>query len=290
MLKRKKASGIDNLPPGFLKDTIFSIAKPPNHLINLCLSTGKMPKAFKIGKITHLFKNGSKHQFDNERPITVLPICSKVLERCIHSQLMNHLETHKLLSQDQFGFRTKRNTEAAATIFVDSIRKNMDLGKLRGAIFIDLSKVFDMLSHSQIISNLSNYGIRDVEKEFFINYLFDRKQLVVLCGVPQGSVLGPLLFLLSFDDVGHVLSHCNIIMYTDDTIIYTTAKDHNELQQKLSDDFNRVASWLESNDLIMNIKAGKTECMIFGTSQKINNKELNIAYLSSSKCFKSINL
>ena len=106
-LKRKKASGIDNLPPGFLKDAAFNIAKPLNHLINLCLPTGKMPKALKIGKITHLFKNGSKHQFDNYRPITVLPICSKVLELCIHSQLMNHLETHELLSQDQFGFRSK---------------------------------------------------------------------------------------------------------------------------------------------------------------------------------------
>ena len=142
-LKRKKTSGIDNLPPEFLKDTVFNIVKPLNHLINLCLSAGKMTKAFKIGKMTPLFKNGSKHQFDNYRPIKVLSICSKVLEHCIHSQLTNHLETHKLLSQYQFGFRSKQNTEAVATIFVDSIRKNMGLGKLTGAIFIDLSKVFD---------------------------------------------------------------------------------------------------------------------------------------------------
>ena len=189
-------------------------------------------------------------------------------------QKMNHLETHKLLSQDQFGFCSKRNTKVAATIFVDSISKNMDLDKLTGAIFIELSKAFDTLSHSQIINNLSNYGIRDVEKNFFINYVFNRKQLVnfrnvlskpgtVLYCVPQGSILGPLLFLLSFGDVGHVLSHCNIIMYAHDTVIYTSAKVYKELQQKLSDDFNRVACWLESNDLIMNIKAGKTKCIIF---------------------------
>ena len=101
----------------------------------------------------------------------------------------------------------------------------------------------------------------------------------VLCSVPQGSILGLLLFLLSFDSVGHVLSHGNIIMYADDTVIYTSAKD---LQQKLSDDFNRVTSWIESNNLIMNMIAGKTECMIFGTSQKIKNKELNIAYRHQS--------
>ena len=129
-LKSKKASAIDNLPPGFLKDTAFNIVKPLKHFINLCLSTAKMPKAFKIGKITPLFKNGSKHQFDNYGPVMVLPIHSKVLVHCIHSQLMNQPETHKLLSQDQFGFHSKWNTEAAATIFVDSIRKNMDLGKL----------------------------------------------------------------------------------------------------------------------------------------------------------------
>ena len=122
-LKRKKASDIDNLSPGFFKDIAFNIAKPLSHLINVCLSADKMPKAFKNGKITSFFKNGSKHQFDNYRPIIVLPICSKNLERCIHFQLMNHIETHKLLSQSQYGFRSKQSTEAAATIFVDSVRK-----------------------------------------------------------------------------------------------------------------------------------------------------------------------
>ena len=115
-----------------------------------------MPKAFKIGKITPPFNNGSKPHFDNYHLITVLPICSKVLEYCIHSQLMKNLETHKLLSQDQFGFCSKQNIEGAAIMFVDTIRKNMDLGKLTGAIFIDLSKAFDTLSHNQIINNLSN--------------------------------------------------------------------------------------------------------------------------------------
>ena len=128
----------------------------------------------------------------------------------------------------------------------------MDLGKLTGAIFIDLSKASDTLSHSQIINNFYNYGVSNVGKKVFINYLFDRKQLVnfrnvlsktepVLCGVLQGSIVDPLIFILSFDDVCHVLSHCNI-MYADDRIIYTSEKDHNEFQQKLSDDFNRVAS------------------------------------------------
>ena len=100
----------------------------------------------------------------------------------------------------------------------------------------------------------------------------------VTCGVPQGSILGPLLFLLSFDDVGSVLQDCDIIMYADDTVIFTSAKEHEEVQQKLSDDFKRVAHWLEFNELIMNMKAGKTECMIFDTSHRTKNKELNITF------------
>jgi len=242
-------------------------------VINLCLSKGEIPEDFKTGKVTPIFKTGSKHQMDNYRPITVLPVCSKILERCIHTQLMNHLETHKLLSEHQFGFRRKRSTEIAATIFVDSIRKNIDEGKMSGAIFIDLSKAFDTLSHSQIISNLENYGVRDVERELFVNYLFNRKQQVnflnvlsgsesVTCGVPQGSILGPLLFLLSFDGVVNALKDCNILMYADDTVMFTSGKDHVEIQQKLSDDFKRVAEWMEANELITNMKAGKTECML----------------------------
>ena len=169
----------------------------------------------------------------------------------------------------------------------------MDAGKLTGAIFIDLSKAFDTLSHSQIISNLANYGIHDVENEFFINYLFNRKKQVnfqnsmsdteaVTCGVPQGSILGPLLFLLSFDDVGSVLRDCNIIMYADDTEIFTSAKEHEEVQQKLSDDFKRVAHWLESNELIMNMKAGKTECMI-----RLESSKKSFFYYGA-KCFNEL--
>jgi hypothetical protein len=288
-LQRNKSCGADNLPPGFLKDTAIHIAKPLNYVINLCLTNGTVPEDFKTGKITPVYKSGSKHTLDNYRPITVLPICSKILERNIHTQLMAHLEQHNLLSKYQCGFRRGRSTEVATTVFLDSIRKNMDAGELTGAIFIDLSKAFDTLSHSQIIANLSNYGIHDKEKELFINYLFNRKQKVnfqnvmssaetMTCGVPQGSILGPLLFLLSFNDVHEVLQDCNIMMYADDTVIYVSGKHEEEIRRKLSNDFSRVAEWLKANELIINMKPGKTECMLFGTSQKAKNRELEINY------------
>jgi hypothetical protein len=288
-LQRKKSCGVDNLPPGYLKDTALSIAKPLCYVINLCLKSGSVPEDFKIGQITPIFKTGSKHHLENYRPITVLPVCSKILERCVHIQLTKHLEEHKLLSKHQFGFRKGRSTETAVTLFLDKIRKNMDSGKLTGAIFIDLSKAFDTLNHNQIIANLNTYGIHDTEKEFFINYLFNRQQQVtfqntksnfetVLCGVPQGSILGPLLFLLSFNDVGNVLHDCDIIMYADDTVIFASAKNEMELKTKLSNDFQRVTDWLERNELVINMKPGKTECMVFGTPQKTKNVKPNITY------------
>ena len=288
-LSRKKASGPDNIPPGILKDMALIVAKPLCHIINLSMQHGIVPSDFKIGKITPVFKSGSRVDMDNYRPITVLPTCSKVFEKCIHHQLMTFLEENKLLSATQFGYRKKRNTELAATLLLDEIRRNMDKGQVTGSIFIDLSKAFDTLSHAQIIESLTKYGVTEVEKELFIDYLFNRKQMVcfnrevstyqhVNCGVPQGSILGPLLFLIVFNNIESTLSHCKIITYADDTVIYTSAKTTEVVEKLLQSDFKSLADWLKMNDLVINLKKGKTECILFGTCQRIINKTLNITH------------
>ena len=165
-LSRQKASGPDDIPPNILKDVAMQIAKPLCYIINLSLKKGMIPTEFKIGRITPIYKSGSKHDMDNYRPITVLPVCSKILEKCIANQLATYLEENKLLSSTQFGFRKKRNTELAATLLLDEIRRNMDNGEVTGAIFIDLSKAFDTLSHAQIIESLSSYGVTGRERIF----------------------------------------------------------------------------------------------------------------------------
>ena len=288
-LSRKKATGPDELPPGMLKDVAKQISQPLCYVINQSLTSGTIPNDFKYGVVTPVFKSGTKQDMNNYRPITVLPVCSKLLKKCIHRQLSEFLEEKKLLSSTQFGFRKRRNTELAATLFMDNIREKMDKGEMTGAIFIDLSKAFDSLGHAHIIESLSNYGVVGSERELFINYLFGRKQSVrirneisppepVICGVPQGSILGPLLFLITFDDVGSVLKHSQILTYADDTVIYVSGTSTNRIQEMLQHDFNSLVEWLESIDLITNMKKGKTECMLFGTSLKVKKEILEIRH------------
>ena len=234
-LKRKKSDGIDQIPACLLKDCAHELAPSIAHLINTILKTSIIPTGFKIGKVTPIYKSGDKNLFDNYRPITVLPIISKIVEKCVYQELTEYLESNNLLSKQQFGFRKGRSTETATTLFLDDIHKAMDKSQLTGAIFIDLSKAFDTISHSSILEKLPSYGIGR-EKAFFTDYLFNRWQRVsyksilssskpIFCGVPQGAILGPLLFLLHFNNAEKQLEKWKIIMYADDTLIYYQHKD-----------------------------------------------------------------
>ena len=247
-LSRNKATGYDDLPPGLLKDSAQYISRPLTHVINSSLATSVIPEDFKIGIITPIYKSGVKSDLDNYRPVTVLPVCSKILEKCIHSQVSKFLEEKNILSETQFGFRKQRNTELAATLFLDEVRENMNRGEMTGVIFVDLSKAFDSLGHVKILKNLPSYGIHGREQQLFANYLFNRKQAVrfvreisefhdVTCGVPQGSILGPLLFLLTFDNVESVLRHSKIITYADDTVIYVSEQSKRDIEVKLKRGF-----------------------------------------------------
>ena len=122
--------------------------------------------------------NLDSNEFTNYRPISVLPVISKILEKCVYAQFIDHLESHQLLSSSQFGFRKKRNTEFANVLFIDAIRSAMDRGELTGALFVDLSKAFDTVSHSAILEKLPTYGVLSTELEWFTDYLFNRSMFV----------------------------------------------------------------------------------------------------------------
>ena len=183
------------------------------------------------------------------------------------------------ISKFQFGFRPKLSTEYAATILLDSIRNNVDKGKLVGAIFVDLTKAFDTVSHAMLLDKLPLYGVDGRELEWFKEYLFFRKAKVaynscfskenaLLTGVPQGSILGPLLFLILFNDAVDVIEHSSILKYADDTVLYVADQDIQSIKAKLSKDMDCLADWLKCNELVLKVKKGKTECLLFGTSQR----------------------
>ena len=201
----------------------------------------------------------------------------------------------KLLYKKQFGFRAKMSTQQAAILFIDDIRRNVDEGKLVGSVFIDLSRAFDTISHSQLISKLPSYGVHDKELMWFTDYLFHRQTMVqyghavsetvnIYSSVPQGSILGPLLFLVIFNDLTDVLAHSQVIKYADDTVLYVPGKDPKVISYKLAEDLNKLAKWFTDNELIINLKKGKREALLFGTPQRVykNLPDLSVLLNMSS--------
>ena len=137
------------------------ISAPLSELINRCFESSVFPSDEKIAKVTPIYKSGERSSMDNYRPISVLPVLSKVIERVVHQQLYEYLEENKLLSRRQFGFRNRSSTQHAVTLFSDPIKKNMDKSLVTGAVFIDLSKAFNTLDHARLLSKLSIYGMKD---------------------------------------------------------------------------------------------------------------------------------
>ena len=257
----------------------------------MSIKSGIVPNPWKTAKITPIYKSGKTNLPENYRPISVLPVLSKLLERAAHMQLLDFLEESELLNNCQYGFRKHRSTKLAATLLCDKIRREMDNGKFVGAVFIDLSKAFDTIGHGILLNKMTYYGVMGNELAWFTDYLFNRNQTVeienilsdlepILCGVPQGSILGPLLFIVFFNDLVDSIRHSNVITYADDTVIYYSSNDMNKIENVLNIEMENIGAYCKENELLLNLKKGKTETMLFGTSKRINKsgRDLQIRY------------
>ena len=277
-MKPKTSQGIDNISSEFLKKIKQNIKEPLCRLINAWLESGTVPTILKIAKVIPIFKNKSPEQYTNYRPISLLPSMSKILEKIVHKRLYNFLDMQNLLYNNQYGFRPKHSTIQAITQLSAEILESLDRKKYTTSVFLDLSKAFDTINHNTLLKKLEHYGIRGVALEWFRNYLHDRKQYVyyngeissqqdVTCGVPQGSVLGPLLFIIYTNDLPNALRDSRCILFADDTTIYYTSDDLNTTATILSNELEQLTEWFRANKLSLN--ATKTNYIIFNKTQLV---------------------
>jgi hypothetical protein len=286
LLKNSPSSGIDSITSALVKGTITKIALPLTYIINLSLNNGKFPNLLKIAKVIPVYKSDDKLQVANYRPISILPIFSKIFERIMYNRLLNYLQTKDILAQNQYGFRDKHSTYMALLSLVDDISEELNNKNYSIGIFIDLSKAFDTINHKLLIRKLNHYGVRGIVLDWFISYLTDRTQFVnidgtnstflpVKCGVPQGSILGPLLFILYINDIIHSSELAKFIMFADDTNIFFKHKNLSILYNVINTELEKIYVWFKLNKLSLNIK--KTNYILFQNgNKKINNNGLTI--------------
>ena len=249
--ENKKSSGFDNIPTVLIKWIIDLIAPILTEILNDCKEKGIYPPCLKIVKVTPLFKKGDKHFADNYRPISVLPIVNKILEKLTHSRMIEFEAEHKFLCKSQFGFRKGHSTSHGITHVHEQIIQNLEKKKVSALLFIDLKSAFDTVDTDILIKKLHHYGYRGKFLKFLTSYLHNRKQFVfsdgissclldVLCGVPQGSVLGPLLFIIYINDIGNSITSDNVL-FADDAALLAAANNMNKLK-KTSQQRSKVAS------------------------------------------------
>jgi hypothetical protein len=278
-LNVNKSTGLDDIPARFLKDGAFYIKEPIMAIVNTSITTGTVPDDFKMARVKPLFKKGNSLDVGNYRPVSILCIVSKILEKCVHVQLLKFLNDNHLLYSYQSGFRNKFSTDTCLIHMLDFIRSNNSKGLFTGMVMLDLQKAFDTVDHTILCDKLSVLGV--LSTEWFKSYLSCRQQQVYVnnissdfnsinCGVPQGSILGPLLFLIYVNDMSvSVDDDCKLILYADDSAIFYAHRDPNVISQKLGSVLEKCSSWLVDNRLSLHL--GKTESMLFGPPRKLKN-------------------
>ena len=283
-LKNKKTMDYNLISSSFVKKISCELATPLGLIFKSSFATGYVPKQLKIAKIVPVFKSGEVTSMDNYRPIALLDTFSKILEKIVCGRLSSFLEFNKLLSTQQFGFRKDHSTLHPMLLFMNKLTEAFEKKQHSIAIFCDLRKAFDTVNHNTLFKKLQRFGIVGIELEWFKSYLFERSQFVSInnisskflninCGVPQGSVLGPLLFILYIDD----LPQCsNLITYlfADDTTLLLSHSDINILIAMVNIELKKISYYFRQHGLALH--PSKTKFIVFSNSTQVHNMNISI--------------
>ena len=270
-LNPNKAPGVDEIPTKLIKAAKYVLAPYLTINSNQCLEKGEYPDELKIARVTPLHKGGSKSKAKNYRPISVLSSFNNILETLLKRRLTKFWNKFNVLTTTQFGFRENYSTTLAIAHLHERILSNLDNNRKTCAIFMDLAKAFDTVNHDILLHKLENYGIRGVSKNLIKSYLTNCKQYVccegftsplsdVKIGIPQGSVLGPILFLIYINDLANC-SNFDTTLYADDCVLTISHKNTKSLQINLDNELVKISAWLKHNQLSLN--TNKTKFLYF---------------------------
>lgn len=292
-MKNTNSVGYDGISTKVIKYCSEELASPLSYIFNLCLCQGIFPEKLKITIIKPIFKKGNKEKCENYRPIALIPVIAKILERIIYNIIYGFLEKYNILKQEQYGFRKNKSTSQAIIDLLTTISESINNKDASSTIFMDMTKAFDFVSHKLLLGKLYEYGVRGPAYNLIESYLQNRQQethitymenltekvaksntRIVERGVPQGSILGPLLFILYINDLPEHVKQ-KIILFADDLSVVVRCTNLKEYESILNEALGDIIEWLEVNNLVVNIE--KTKFMQFYLPQS-RPKNLTINY------------
>ena len=273
-----KSSGLENVSSFIVKEAFKILIPEVTYMYNLSISSSKFPKAWKQALVIPIPKVGNLSLVQNYRPISLLPLPGKILEKIIHQQLSDYFEQEALLTEDQHGFRKAHSTNHSVAQLTNYVCKKLDSRMPTLVAYVDFRKAFDCVQHPILLIKLVQLGVGEKVLMWIESYLSERVQKVlandvrstsqsIVSGMPQGSVLGPLFYIIYANDVSKIVKKCGVALYADDTVLYTANDNFVNSISKLQEDMNSLNDWCTRNGIKAN--TDKTKVMVLGTPKML---------------------